>query len=99
MKPGCTGNLHLRTSRCGGQWCDAQCRRVWPNDVEFPSRHRGRAAASLFADPVRYDRRGRFSKEPGGILWRAKDPLPPMPKYKHTGGYLGHYYRRGRPPD
>jgi hypothetical protein len=55
-----------------------------PFDVQEYARVR--RAAALFADSVGYARRGRFSRAPGGILWRAKHPLPPMPKYPHTGG-------------
>ncbi len=37
-----------------------------------------RRAAALFADPVGYERRGRCSKSPGGIVWQPKRPLPPL---------------------
>ena len=34
----------------------------------------------LFAERGEYRRRGRWSTEPGGILWRARDPLPAPPR-------------------
>src|SRR5262245_14199291 len=57
---------------------------IWPRRSTFGRVHydRARRAAREIAEPVRYLRRGRFSKAPGGLLWRLRVPQlrePPRP--------------------
>jgi hypothetical protein len=70
-------------------------RRVSPRGPRFDIYEyaRIRRAAAIFATAIRYERRGRFSRSPGGLLWRAKDPLPPMPRTEHTGYMLPEHRR------
>jgi hypothetical protein len=58
-----------------------------PTDLGLRQGPRARPP-SYFADPVRCDRRDRFSKSAGGILWRRKE-LPELPQYKFTGALAG----------
>jgi hypothetical protein len=47
---------------------------IWPRRSRFRSVHyeRARRAARELADPICYVRRGRYSSEPGGLLWRLR---------------------------
>jgi hypothetical protein len=51
-------------------------RRCWPRKQRFDPVYyrRVRAAAAEIADPVGHQHRGRRSSEPGGILWRLREP-------------------------
>jgi hypothetical protein len=57
-------------------------RRARPRSVRFNRNEytRVRKMAAEFAEPVGYARRGRFSTMPGGLLWRARSPLPALPR-------------------
>jgi hypothetical protein len=61
---------------------------IWPRRSTFRRVHydRARRAAREAAEPVGYLRRGRNSKAPGGLLWRAVGPVEPAkPRRPMTG--------------
>jgi hypothetical protein len=86
------GRLCLRVRRAflgEATWTTgALTRRVFGRRPPFNGAEYGRirAAAVLFADPI------SGGKLPPGIVWRAKSPVPPLPRRPHSG-YLLHYHR------
>src|SRR5262245_57140165 len=76
------GRIRTRARRAmiahGGQATTRQVMSwIWPKRSTFRSGdyERARKALRAFCEPVRYERRGRFSRRPGGLLWRAVGPI------------------------
>jgi hypothetical protein len=75
----------------GRRWSTGELvRRARPRSSRFNRNEytRVREIAAEFAEPVGYARRGRFSKTPGGLLWRARFPLPAPAPGALTGNIL-----------
>jgi hypothetical protein len=60
---------------------------VWPRQSRFKrvQYDRVRAAARELADVVGRVHRGRSSSAPGGLIWRARDPLPELVERQWRG--------------
>src|SRR5215510_13492354 len=78
------------------------CRWLWPRRARFDSWHyaEARALARELAERGEYQRRGRWSTQPGGVVWRLKGAPEPVERAP-TGRIwpLGRKWPNGWPPD